>query len=99
MPPCIHMKKMALFLLELERKKSVTPDTQETYEYYHKKNQFWDQMNYLMNKGFIIIKENNGVATIKKNPGISNEIFFSLVLSIFNYLCDLDVKESYRLHP
>lgn len=84
------MKKMAQFLYELEQKKIVTPESQETYEYYKNKKKFWNTMFWMEKKGIIII--NDGTIRLSK-------LYGSLVMWIFNYLYDVDANENHTLKP
>jgi hypothetical protein len=81
--PCIHMRKVAHFLNELQEKGTVTAKTQTVYSYYTHKKQFWETMRWLADKGVIHISENSG------NPSIKLSLIYGhLVMGVLNHLCD-----------
>lgn len=90
-----NMKRLALFLNELQEKGSVTPDTQETYSYYTHKKKFWKTIMFLLNADWITIKENNGIAVIKLTWYGS---IFSAMLN-HAYRDEINVREDFTLSP
>lgn len=93
--PCIHMRKMAEFLTELQKKGTLLPDEQNTYAFTNKQK-FWKTMFWLEHGSLIKIKErNNG------DPTISLTWYGTIFSALLNHLFrdEINAGENYTLHP
>jgi len=87
---------MATFLNELNIRGAQAPLTQETYEFYHKKKQFWKTINWMVDGG--LIKSVNS-DPFKENTHFKITMYGIIFSGILNHLCKIDTGSDNVLSP